>query len=128
MKFIIRLLINAIALAVISYFSIGGVHANGVWPALIVGAIVLGIANAILKPILIVVSCPLEVLTLGLFTLVINALIFYFGLRLVSGWVVPSFMGAFWAALVMSIISWILSMVLGESREDRARPSGGSNS
>jgi putative membrane protein len=128
MKFIIRLLINAIALAVISYLSVGGVHATGIWPSLIVGAIVLGIANAILKPILIVVSCPLEVLTLGLFTLVINALIFYFGLKLVPGWVIPSFMSAFWAALVMSIISWILSMVLGENREDRAQPRGGSNS
>jgi len=128
MKFIIRLLINAIALAVISYFSVGGVHATGIWPSLIIGAIVLGIANAILKPILIIVSCPLEVLTLGLFTLVINALIFYFGLKLVPGWVIPSFMSAFWAALVMSIISWILSMVLGENREDRAQPRGGSNS
>jgi putative membrane protein len=128
MKFIIRLLINAIALALISYFNIAGVHATGIWPSLVVGAIVLGVANAILKPILIVVSCPLEVLTLGLFTLVINALIFYFGLKLVPGWVIPSFMSAFWAALVMSIISWILSMVLGENREDRAQTRGGSNS
>ena len=126
MKFIIRLLINAIALAVISKLAIAGVHANSI-QALVIGAIVLGIANAIIKPILIVVSCPLEVLTLGLFTLVINALIFYFGLKLVGDWVIPSFMSAFWAALVMSIISWILSMVLGENREDRARPRGGSN-
>ena len=127
MKFIIRLLINAIALAVISYFSIAGVHANG-WQALAIGAIVLGLANAIIKPILIIVSCPLEVLTLGLFTLVINALIFLFGLRLVSGWEVPGFWSAFWAAIVMSIISWILSMVLGESREDKASSRGGSSS
>jgi len=126
MKFIIRLLINAIALAVISKLAVAGVHANSI-QALVIGAIVLGIANAIIKPILIVVSCPLEVLTLGLFTLVINALIFYFGLKLVGDWVIPSFMSAFWAALVMSIISWILSMVLGENREDRARPRGGSN-
>jgi len=127
MKFIIRLLINAIALAVISKLAVAGVHANSI-QALVIGAIVLGIANAIIKPILIVVSCPLEVLTLGLFTLVINALIFYFVLNLVGDWVIPSFMSAFWAALVMSIISWILSMVLGENRDDRARTRGGSNS
>lgn len=126
MKFIIRLLINAIALAVISKLSVAGVHANSV-QALVIGAIVLGIANAIIKPILIVVSCPLEILTLGLFTLVINALIFLFGLRLVTGWEVPGFWSAFIAAIVMSIISWILSLVLGENREDRA-PSGGGTS
>ena len=125
MKFIIRLLINAIALAVISYLNVAGVHANGV-QALVIGAVVLGIINAVIKPILIVVSCPLEVLTLGLFTLVINALIFYFGLRLVSGWVVPNFWSAFWAAIVMTIISWILSIVLGERRDDTARSGGGS--
>lgn len=126
MKFIIRLLINAIALAVISYLNVAGVHADNM-QALIIGAIVLGIANAILKPILIVVSCPLEILTLGLFTLVINALIFEFGLKLVSGWVIPGFWSAFVAAIVMSIISWILSIVLGENREDAARSRGGSN-
>jgi len=118
MKFIIRLLINAIALAVISYLHIADVHATG-WQALLIGAVVLGVINAIIKPILIVVSCPLEVLTLGLFTLVINALIFYFGLRLVPGWTVPNVWAAFLASLVMTIISWILSMVLGERRDDR---------
>ncbi len=124
MKFIIRLLINAIALAVISYLQLFHIHADSV-QALLIGAIVLGLINAIIKPILIIVSCPLEVISLGLFTLVINALIFYFGLRLVSGWVVPSFWDAFWAAIVMSIISWILSLAFGERREDTARGGGG---
>ena len=117
MKFIIRLLINAIALACISYLHVGGVHASTL-QALLIGAVVLGIANAILKPILIVVSCPLEVLTLGLFTLIINAVIFYWVLNLIGGWTVPGFGAAFWAALVMSIISWILSLVLGERRDE----------
>ena len=124
MKFIIRLLINAIALWAISALNIGGVHANGL-QALLIGAIVLGIVNAIIKPILIVISCPLEVLTLGLFTLIINALIFYFGLKLVPGWVVPGFWSAFLASIVMTVISWILSLILGESRSDAARPQGG---
>lgn len=121
MKFLIRLLINAIALAVISSLSLFGIHADGIG-ALIIGAIVLGIVNAILKPILIVVSCPLEVVTLGLFTLVINALVFWFGLKLIPGWVVPGFWAAFWGAIVMSIISWILSLIFGERREEQAKP------
>ena len=124
MKFIIRLLINAIALAAISYLNVAGVHANGI-QALLIGAIVLGIVNAIIKPILIVISCPLEVLTLGLFTLIINALIFYFGLKLVPGWVIPSFWSAFLASIVLTVISWILSLILGENRRDAARPQGG---
>jgi putative membrane protein len=124
MKFIIRLLINAIALWAISALNIAGVHANG-WQALLIGAIVLGVVNAIIKPILIVISCPLEVLTLGLFTLIINALIFYFGLKYVSGWVIPGFWSAFLASIVLTVISWILSLILGESRRDAARPQGG---
>lgn len=126
MKFIIRLLINAIALAIISKLSIMGVHASSI-QALAIGAIVLGVINAIIKPILIVVSCPLEVLSLGLFTLIINALIFLYGLRFVPGWVVPGFWAAFVAAIVMSIISWILSIILGERREDVARKGGTSS-
>ena len=127
MKFIIRLLINAVALAVISYLHIAGVHAGDI-QSLLIGAVVLGIVNAIIKPILIVISCPLEVLTLGLFTLVINALIFYFGLKLVPGWVIPSFWSAFLASIVMTIISWILSLILGEDRKDAARPPQGGQS
>lgn len=117
MKFIIRLLINGIALAVISYFQLFHIHAAST-TAIVEGAVVLGIANAIIKPILIFVSCPLEILTLGLFTLVINAVILYFGLRLIPGWTVLGFWDAFWGAIVMSIISWILSIFFGEKRDE----------
>jgi len=122
MKFIIRLLINGIALAIISKLSIAGIHCDDI-TGLVIGALVLGVVNAIVKPILIVVSCPLEVLTLGLFTLIINGLIFYFGLKYVPGWVIPGFWAAFWGALVMSIISWILSIVFGEKREEKSAQS-----
>jgi putative membrane protein len=124
MKFLIRLIINAVALACISYAHVAGVYADG-WKALLIGAIVLGVVNAIIKPILIVISCPLEILTLGLFTLIINAIIFYFGLRAVPGWDIPSFWSAFLASIVLTIISWILSLILGENRKDTARQGGG---
>ena len=119
MKFIIRLLINGIALALISYFSLFQVHAGSV-TAIVIGAIVLGLANAIIKPILLVVSCPLEILTLGLFTLVINALIFWLVLGHIPGWTVPDFWpSAFLASIVMSLISWILSIMLGEQKDEK---------
>ncbi|HXW76276.1 MAG TPA: phage holin family protein [Candidatus Eremiobacteraceae bacterium] len=120
MKFIVRLVICAIALAVISYLNLFHVHANSI-TALLIGALVLGLLNAIIRPILLVASCPLEVVTLGLFTLIINALLFYFGLKYIPGWTVLGFWDAFWASIVFSIISWILSLMLGEKREDREK-------
>lgn len=119
MNFIVRLLINAAALAVISFFNVAGIHAHGLQP-LFIGAVVLGLLNAIVRPILIAVSCPLEILSLGLFTLVINGFIFYIGLKYIPGWAVPGYWAAFWGALLMSIVSWILSLVLGEGRREAA--------
>ncbi len=120
MSFLIRLLINAIALLIISQLHLMGIHAD-TWSALIIGAIVLGLVNAIVRPILIVVSCPLEVLSLGLFTLVLNALIFWFGLKYIPGFHVPGFWAAFWGAIVMSIISWILSLIVRDVSPERRR-------
>ncbi len=120
MSFLIRLLINAIALLIISQLHLMGIHAD-TWSALIIGAIVLGLVNAIVRPILIVVSCPLEVLSLGLFTLVLNALIFWFGLKYIPGFHVPGFWAAFWGAIVMSVISWILSLIVRDVSPERRR-------
>jgi putative membrane protein len=118
MSFLIRILINAAALLGLSYIHFMNIHVNNITAAL-VGALVLGLANAIVRPILITVSCPLEVLSLGLFTLVINALIFYVVLHLVPGFVVPSFWAAFWGALAMSVISWLISLVVRDVRPSR---------
>ena len=120
MRFIIRVIINALVLLLIAYYwHLFGVHAQTIQAALI-GGLVLGLANAIVRPILLVISCPLEVLSLGLFTLVINGLIFWL-LKFVPGFVVPSFWAAFLAALVMSLISWIISIVIGEVRTERSK-------
>jgi putative membrane protein len=107
MGFLIRLLVNAVALIVVAYV-VPGVHVHGVAGA-VVAALILGIANAIVRPILIILSLPLEILTLGLFTLVINALLFWFVGALHVGLDVSGFWPAFWGAIVMTIVSWILS-------------------
>ncbi|MBC5806875.1 MAG: hypothetical protein DLM53_09745 [Candidatus Eremiobacter antarcticus] len=120
MGFIIRVLVNAVALMALAYVNFMGIHADNITASLI-GGLVLGIANAIVRPILIVVSCPLEVISLGLFTLVINAVIFYFGLKYVPGYHVPGFGAAFWGAIVMSIISWIISLVFHDAHGARGR-------
>jgi putative membrane protein len=120
MSFLLRLVVNAIALVLISYFNFQGIHADTMGDVLI-GAVVLGLVNAIVRPLLLVLSCPLVILTLGLFTLVINAVIFYVVLKILPGWHVPGFWAAFWGALVVTIISWIVSLVVRDVAAERKR-------
>jgi putative membrane protein len=105
---------NAIALWVAAYF-ITGLDFTGDLLHLILVAAVFGLVNSLLRPLLTVLTCPLIVLTLGLFTLVINAL-----MLLVTGWLsarwdlgfsVAGFWPAFWGGLVVGIVSLVLSMV-----------------
>ena len=118
MGFLIRLIVNAIALWVVTLV-VPGISASG--PAgLIIAALILGIVNAILKPILVLLSLPLELLTLGLFTLVINALLFWLVGALHVGLEVDGFWPAFWGALVMAIVSWVLSFLTRGAEERRA--------
>ncbi|HVA36119.1 MAG TPA: phage holin family protein [Candidatus Dormibacteraeota bacterium] len=114
MNFLLRLVLNAVALYVVARV-VPGIRLEGAVPALI-AALLLGIVNAILRPILIVLSCPLEVLTLGLFTLVINGLLFLFVAHLVPGFVVAGFWPAFWGAIVMAIVSFLLALLFPVTR------------
>lgn len=114
MGFLIRLILNAIALIVVAYV-VPGIAVTGIggYPPFVgalVAAFILGLVNAIVRPILMILSLPLEILTLGLFTLVINAALFWFVGALHIGLVVTGFWPAFWGALVMWIVSWILSV------------------
>jgi len=109
MGFVIRLIVNAIALIVVAYL-VPGIHVSGFVGAL-VAALILGIVNAILRPILVILSLPLEILTLGLFTLVINGLLFWLVGALHIGLDVAGFWPAFLGAIVMAIVSWLLSLL-----------------
>ena len=110
MQFLIRLIVNAAALLVVAYF-LPGVSVTGVTGAL-VAAFVLGIVNAILRPILVLLTLPIQLLTLGLFTLVINGVLFYWVGHMGIGLVVDGFWPAFWGAIVLGIVSWLLSALL----------------
>lgn len=118
MGFLIRLVVNAIALIVVAYV-VQGIHVRGPLGA-IVAALILGIVNAILRPILMVLSLPLLLVTLGLFTLVINALLFWLVGAIGVGIRVDGFWPAFWGAIVMSIVSWLLSLVTGAGERVKA--------
>jgi putative membrane protein len=116
MHFLIRLIVNALALMIVAYL-LPDVHVTGFVGAL-VAAFVLGIVNAILRPILVILTLPIQIVTLGLFTLIINAALFYWVGHLNLGLVVDGFWPAFWGAIVLSIVSFVLSWLLrGVDRE-----------
>lgn len=121
-RLLIRVFINAIALAAAAYL-INGIHYDGI-AALAVMALIFGIVNAVLRPIVKILTFPLLILTLGLFTFVINALMLYFtswiaGLFAVRFWV-DGFVPAFLGALVVSLVSFVLSIFLHhEKRRER---------
>jgi putative membrane protein len=115
MYLLLRLIINMAALFVVAYF-VPGVHVSSILGAFI-AAIVLGIANAIVKPILIILTLPIEILTLGLFTFVINAVLFWIVGHLGIGLSVHGWGAALWGSIILWIVSWILSAVLAPVRD-----------
>jgi len=108
MKLMIRLLINMVAILGIAYLFPNLMRVDTIWSAL-GAAILLGIVNAVIRPIFVLLTLPLTILTLGLFLLVINALLLWVVSGLVGGFQVNGFWGAFFGSLLISFISWILS-------------------
>jgi putative membrane protein len=79
---------------------------------LALAALVLGILNAFLRPVLILLTLPINILSLGLFTLIINAFILYAASGLVPGFEIASFWKAFWAALLISIVNALINILI----------------
>lgn len=105
--FVFRWAITTVAVMVASSI-IHGIRYDSV-ASLIGAALLLGIFNAFLRPILLILSVPLILLTLGLFILVVNGLMLLIVPSIVIGFHVDTFASAFWGAIVISIVSWILS-------------------
>lgn len=103
MYLLLRWLINAATLLGIAYY-IPGIHVRGFYAALM-AALILGLVNAVIKPIVVFLTLPVNVLTLGLFTFVTNAFLFWFVATVVKGFDVTGFWPAFWGALIMSVVS-----------------------
>ncbi len=124
MFFLIRLLINAVGLwvatQIVSGISIGS---QNYLATLFVVALIFGLVNAVIKPILATLTCPLYILTLGLFTFVVNALMLWLTSFIVSFIGLDFRVDGFWAALlgaiVISVVSFILSIFLNEERGRR---------
>ena len=112
-KLIIRLLVNALAIWLAAQL-IDGIELTGnLWQALLV-ALIFGLINAVIKPILVFFSAPLIVVTLGIFTLVLNALLLLLTSWLTDALTVSGFWAALLGALVITAISWGLGLLLGD--------------
>lgn len=105
--FVIRWIITAVAVMVASAF-ISGIRYDSVG-ALIGAALLLGLLNAFARPVLLLLSAPLILFTLGVFILIVNALMLLFVGSIVGGFHVDGFWSAFWGAIVIGIVSWLLS-------------------
>ena len=117
MRFIARLVLNGVAIILAAYV-LPGLHVSGPLPALVAG-VILGFVNAIVRPILFVLTLPLTLVTLALFIFVLNAICFALTAWLVPGFSVDGFGWALLGALLVSVVSWILNgLVVGKKERD----------
>jgi putative membrane protein len=122
LRFLASWIINAIALVVAAWIIPGINFAD--WVAVAVMAVIIGLVNALIRPLVLFVTCCVNVITLGLFTLVVNALMLWF-----AGWIaqqfnvgffIDGFIPAFLGAVVISLVSFVLNLVFGfERRQER---------
>ena len=114
MALLLSWLLNALALMAVA-FLYSGVQVSGLIPALI-AALVLGLVNAIIRPVLVLLTLPVTLLTLGLFIFVINALLFWLVAEMVSGFVVNGFMASLIGSLLYSAISLLISWLVFKNK------------
>ena len=123
---LLRLIINAIALYAATQINIPGLHFEGDWKTLFLVAFIFGLVNALVRPIISFLTCPLLILTLGLFTFIINALMLAITGGIANEWfhlgfTVDGFGAAFLGALVVSVVSFVLTLLIGGDDRPRNR-------
>jgi putative membrane protein len=113
MGFILRVVVYTLALLAAAHL-VRGITLDGLGSA-VIAALVLGVINAVVRPILVVLTFPITLLTLGLFLLVLNAFCLWLVSAFVPGFHVFGFWSAFWGALLVSVVSWILTALVSDS-------------
>jgi putative membrane protein len=119
-KFIIRWAINAVGLYA-AVLLVPGIHLSGSWTGVLWLALIFGLLNALVRPLLKFLTCPLIILTLGLFTLIINTLMLMLtstvGQAFGIGLIVDGFWAALLGSLVISIVSMVMSVIFRDERK-----------
>lgn len=111
MPFFVRMVANAVAILLIGYLLPQVVAADGALAAL-AAAFVLGLVNAIVRPIFVLLTLPVTVVTLGAFLLVINGLLLWLVTAVVPGFHVNGFLGAVVGSILLSVVSWVLTSLV----------------
>lgn len=117
MNIILKWIIAALAVMAVAYL-VPGISVDGFLPAFLV-ALVLGIFNVTIKPIIKIITLPLSVLTFGLFSLFINGVFFYLASLFVKGFSVAGFWPAFWGSIVVSVIVYVGDKILLNEDKDK---------
>jgi putative membrane protein len=107
---LIKWCINVAALFAVVHI-IPGIEAKD-WQTLAIAALVLGLINAFLRPLVMILTLPINLLSLGIFTFFVNGFLFYLVSKIVKGFTITNFWSAFWASLLFSLVSFILSAFL----------------
>lgn len=110
MRLILLWILNAIALLAVAYL-LPAIHVAS-FGAAMVAALLLGLVNAIVRPLLLLLTLPVTLLTLGLFIFVVNGLMFWLAGSLIEGFAVGGFWPAVFGSLLYSVVSWVLSSLL----------------
>jgi putative membrane protein len=125
MKLLLRWLFAAIAIFV-AVKLLPGIYFNGPWWQLGIVALIFGLLNALVRPVLTLLTCPLIILTLGLFTLIINATMLWLTAQAADAlginFRVNGFWSAFWGGLVISIISCLLNLLINDESNEQSPP------
>lgn len=112
MKIVVKFVLIALSILAIAELGVvGGISVDSFKTALIV-AVILGIINVFIRPVLIILTLPISIITFGLFALIINAVLFWGVSLLVSGFTVAGFIPAFLGALIVSAVQWLLDKFL----------------
>ena len=117
LRFLLRIVFAAIGLALAAHFVPGVSYRDTI--SLVEAALLLGIVNAILRPILFVLTLPLTILSLGLWLLILNAGMILLVSWLIAGFQVRGLVAAILAAIVAGVISWIGHILIGDAQRDR---------
>jgi putative membrane protein len=108
-----RWLVNTLSIFIVVHV-VKGIEVSNTWVILVV-ALVIGIINAFLRPFIILITLPINILTLGLLTFFINGALFYLVSKMVKGFMITDFWTAFWGYILFSIISFLLSLLIVET-------------
>jgi putative membrane protein len=109
-KFVIKIILVAASLLIASHF-VSGFDIDQFWPTAIMAALMLGVLNSIIRPVLKLLTFPITVLTLGLFSLILNVILFWL-LAFLPGVTISGFFAALFALLIVSVVGWIIDLML----------------